>query len=209
MTVGVFGVNCILVWHTPDHAVVIDPGGDAERIMDALAARHLRVGHYLLTHGHIDHISAIDPLTERYPAPVVLHARDAEWAFSERNRIPPYMRVPPRPKALTTAIHEGAILETGGLTWRVLETPGHTPGGVCYLLEEAQLLISGDTLFAGSIGRTDLPGGDMAALQQSLNRLAVLDPAIQIIPGHGPTTDIATERRRNPFLQRGRGDRHE
>ena len=204
MPVGVFGVNCILLWETPDQTVVIDPGADPEQIEQVLRSRHLTVDHYLLTHGHIDHIAALDALVTAHPAPVTLHALDAEWAFSERNRIPPYMTVPPRPPSLETTITDGTVLNVGGLTWRVLATPGHTPGGVCYLLEAAGILISGDTLFAGSIGRTDLPGGDMPTLLHSLERLATLDPALRVIPGHGPATDIGTECRTNPFLNRSR-----
>ncbi len=199
--VGAFGVNCLLLWEQGDDAaVVVDPGAEPGAILDALRRRGLRVGAYWLTHGHIDHISALPELLAAQPAEVVLHAADATWAFTAVNQYPPYLRVPRRPDALRPA-EDGALLKGCGLTARVLHTPGHTPGCVCYLFQTAGLLVTGDTLFQGSVGRTDLPGGDWPTLRRSLTRLLRLDDALKVVPGHGPESTLGEERRDNPFLR--------
>lgn len=198
--VGAFGVNCLVLWDDPACAVVVDPGAEAEAIEAVLTRRGLTVAAYWLTHGHIDHVSALGDMVKKRPAPVHIHAADAAWAFTAGNRYPPYLRTPTRPDSLDP-VDEGRILAAGGLSARVLHTPGHTPGGVCYWFESEKKLLTGDTLFQGSIGRTDLPGGDSAALMRSLARLAALDDAIAIYPGHGPESTLRYERRHNPFLQ--------
>ena len=154
----------------------------------------------ILTHGHIDHISAVTELLEAHPAPVYLHAADAAWAFTAVNRYPPYLRVPLRPDTLRP-LREGPAPDDCGLGGRVLHTPGHTPGGVCLQFEEEALLLTGDTLFQGSVGRTDLPGGDGTVLAESLRKLLALPDALRVLPGHGPDSTLDAERRRNPFLR--------
>lgn len=198
--VGAFGANCLLVWDDPAQAIVIDPGAEAESIRSALARKGLAVAAYWITHGHIDHVSALGDLLKTHPAPVRLHAADAAWAFTAANRYPPYLRGPERPDSLVP-VADGDLLSAGGLTARVLHTPGHTPGGVCYLFEQHATLATGDTLFQGSVGRTDLPGGDWGALARSLSRLLTLDDRLKVLPGHGPDSTLGEERRRNPFLR--------
>jgi len=202
--VGPFEVNCVVLWDDRKRATVVDPGADAEALRNALSARDLRLEQIVLTHGHIDHISALDGLLQTGGTPVYLHEEDAAWAFSDLNRIPPYDRVPARPSGLV-GLEEDRVLSIAGVPARVLHTPGHSPGAVCLYLESEGLLLCGDTLFAGSVGRTDLPGGNGAKLARSLKRLAQLPPETRVIAGHGPATSIAAELRHNPFLRLQRG----
>ena len=203
MTVGAFEVNCALLWSPgAREAWVIDPGEDAGTILAALRQRDLNLARILLTHGHIDHIAALDDLLRAFPeTPVAMHAADAAWAFGPLNRLPPYETVPQIPATLQT-VDEGDLIATGALRAKVLHTPGHSPGCICFSMDDESLLFTGDTLFAGTVGRTDLPGGNGGKLARSLRRLAALPGDWTIIPGHGPETTMATECRVNPFLAR-------
>lgn len=200
LVVGAFEVNCIVLWNDPGHAWIIDPGADAAAILGFLDSRKLKVAQVILTHGHIDHLSALDDLLARHPASVFLHADDAKWAFTSFNRVPPYLHVPARPPRLQFELKADAALNCVNLNARIVHTPGHTPGSCCLLFENENLLISGDTLFAGSVGRTDLPGGDWPELQTSLTKLRLLPDALVVIPGHGSTTTLGAEKRDNPYL---------
>lgn len=202
VTVGYFEVNCVVLWQDPAHAWVVDPGGDAKGLRALLQREKLQVAHYVGTHGHVDHLAALDDLLAAHPAPVWLHDADALWAFSPLNRIPPAYPAPPRrPAMLRSEITDGQLLSAGGLTARLITVPGHTPGGICLYFEEERLLLSGDTLFAGSVGRTDLPGSNAHELQRSLQKLLALPGETQVIAGHGPQTSLAEEQRSNPYLQ--------
>ncbi|MBO7721455.1 MAG: MBL fold metallo-hydrolase [Kiritimatiellae bacterium] len=202
--VGSFGVNCSVI-DNDGAAWIVDPGRDADRIIAAVSGWGLRPGGILLTHAHFDHIGAVPELQRRYAGlPVYLHPADARVLTHPMNQFPPEYPPIERPANLTDA-GEAAL---PGL--HVIETPGHTPGGVCYHLPgfnhpdfpgTAGLLLSGDTLFAGSAGRTDLPGGDMATLLRSLRALAGLPGDTLVIPGHGGFTTIADEVRDNVFLR--------
>lgn len=199
--VGMFGVNCVILWADPAAAWVVDPGADAPLICQALQQHNLQVALYFCTHGHIDHISALDPMLGAHPAPVWMHTEDAKWAFSSRNRLPPaYPDAPAKPASLQTGMHDGGTLSVGGLDAQTLFTPGHAPGAVCLHFPKERLLVSGDTLFAGSVGRTDLPGGDWRRLNRSLARLVALPDNTDVIPGHGPETTIGREKMDNPHL---------
>ncbi len=197
---GAFAENCYLVWAQPPAALLIDPGDDAPAIREALAKRDLAVDRYLLTHGHIDHISALPKLLESHPAPVDLHPRDARWAFTEVNQLPPYYMPLEAPVEIDREYAEGQEWTDAGLAYRILEMPGHTPGGVAMYFEQEKALFGGDNLFRGGIGRTDLPGGDAPTLQKTLQRLATLPDDTTVYPGHGPPTTIAQEKQTNPFL---------
>ncbi len=202
ITVGALEVNCAVVWGKGAGAWVIDPGEDAAAILGELSRRKLSLERIIMTHGHIDHIAALDALLAAFPGtPVAMHADDAAWAFGPLNRFPPYNVVPQRPSSLT-CVTEGDRLESGELQAEVLHTPGHSPGCICLNFAGAGVLFTGDTLFAGSVGRTDLPGGNGAKLARSLKRLAALPGALTVIPGHGPQTTVETECRENPFLAR-------
>ncbi len=201
LTVGTFEVNCGIVRGADKQAWVIDPGEDGALILETLQRQGLRLVRIILTHGHIDHIAALDTLLARYPTTLVmLHNDDAAWAFSQLNRFPPYNVVPQRPATLA-ALQENDLLADGDLQARILHTPGHSPGSLCLWFETDGVLFSGDTLFAGSVGRTDLPGGNGAKLARSLKRLATLPETLEVIAGHGPVTTIAEELRSNPFLR--------
>lgn len=202
LPLGAIEANCVILWNDPAAVWIVDPGGDAERLIAWLAENKLTPACVAITHGHFDHINAIGALAEKWPElPIHLSPGDEVVAFHPQNAWPPYYANTPRPASLVTDLVEGAEISAGGLTARVLSTPGHTPGGVCFYFEAEHLLLTGDTLFAGSCGRTDFPGGDRAALAASLKRLASLPPETDVIAGHGETTTIARERAQNPYLQ--------
>ncbi len=201
ISVGPYKVNCAVVWGAAKQALVIDPGYDATLIQSCLDANSLSVAAYLLTHGHADHINALAELHAARPAPVLIHAEDLKWAFSNTNQIPPYYPIPEKPIGEIQNPETQDEWSFADLTFRVLETPGHTPGCVCYWFEKENVCFTGDTLFKGSCGRTDLPGGDGRVLAQSLQKLASLPPETRIITGHGDETTIAYELKTNFFLK--------
>ena len=194
--VGGFEVNCSILSEN-GKAWIVDPGQEPSRIIDLLAKKGLEPAAILLTHGHFDHIGGIPGLLEKFPAlPVYVHEKDMQMFGHPLNQLPPEYPSFARPRNLASL---DKLEDLDGL--EVLETPGHTPGGVCYHFPEDKLLLSGDTLFAGSVGRTDLPGGDMATLMDSLQKLTALPDDTLVIPGHGMHTRIALEKSGNPFLQ--------
>ena len=201
---GAYQENAYLVFDGAGKAAAVDPGADAPRILAALRDAGAELAAVLLSHGHLDHIAALPALLAAAPAPVHVAAADADWCFTERNRLEPYAPVLSPPANLAEDLSEGAEVRAGGLVFRVLATPGHSPGSVCFLLGSTpgipSVLFAGDTLFAGSIGRTDFEGGDDAAMAASLRRLASLPPETRVLPGHGPATTIARELRVNPYL---------
>ncbi len=201
--VGPLACNCsIVAADGARDAFVIDPGDRTDFILQWLAQRELRLGGILITHAHIDHIGGAAGLRQATGAPVYLNPRDQflneglEWQAQ-------WLGVPtPESAPVDEALRENQALTLGGLRFEILETPGHTPGSVCLYLASAARLFAGDTLFAGSIGRTDLPGGDGAAILRSIrDKLLPLPDATIVIPGHGPETTIGRERGRNPFLR--------
>lgn len=197
--VGPLAVNCVILWQHPEEAWLVDPGGDPETLFDFMAKRGLKPACVVFTHGHCDHIAALDAIIEAYPVPVYMAANDSRWAFSPVNQIPGVYPAPPsHPAGIRTF---GDKLALGGLEADVIHSPGHTPGSVCLYFPDGSLLVSGDTLFAGSVGRTDLPGGDASAIMESLSRLTSLPDETIVIPGHGPTTTIRQEKHNNPYLE--------
>lgn len=200
LPVGPYEANCSVLWEDPSQAWVVDPGADGGEILGFLEKKGLQAGAVVLTHGHFDHVSAVNEVLAKYPVPVHLHAEDAAWAFSPMNAMPPY-RPTRRPATLATDRRDGDILACGGLSARLIHTPGHTPGGWCLHFEAQKLLVAGDTLFAGSVGRTDLPGGSWDQLEASLHRLTALPDDTRVICGHGPMTTLGVEKRSNPYFQ--------
>ena len=202
IVVGPYEVNCYIASaHGGAEAVVIDPGAEAEVILQQLHVARLKPAAYLLTHGHADHIGALEKMLAASPAPVCMHADDQRWAFTKRNSIPPfYLPSSTAPSELRT-VSEGEVLSFAGLTFRVITTPGHTPGGVCYFEATEPVLFSGDTLFQGTVGRTDLPGGDGRVLAQSLKKLTDLPSDTRVLPGHGPESTIDEERHSNIYFR--------
>jgi glyoxylase-like metal-dependent hydrolase (beta-lactamase superfamily II) len=202
IVVGEFQVNCYLLWSDSNDVIVVDPGGDADVILDSIAKRKLSVAAYLLTHGHMDHISALADVHDAYPAPVRIHGADLKWAFDTQNQMPPFYGVPRKPSVMAATFEDGQELTDAGLTYRVILTPGHTPGSVCFHFKAGGLLVTGDTLFAGGVGRTDLPGGNSRMLAASLKKLAAFPDETIIYPGHGPSSSIAAEKETNYYMQR-------
>ena len=199
---GFIEENCYFVSNPATReTVVIDPGDDAPQLLARLRETGARVVAYLLTHGHVDHLTALAPLAAVFPAPIYVHPRDAAWCFSARNELPGFYSAPEKPKGSVLPAEEGAVFELAGARWSVLETPGHTPGGICWKLEDDRALFSGDTLFRGSVGRTDLPGGDSRTLSRSLRKLAALPGDWTVYPGHGGPTTLAYEKQHNYFMQ--------
>lgn len=197
---GAFQANCYLLINDRKEALVIDPGAEPERICRILRDRDLTVAGYPLTHGHMDHVAALAEVRAQFPAPVGLHAEDARWAFSSQNAMPPYYSAPAIPPPIDVSYSESEPAVFGSFSINILETPGHSPGGVCFLFPEDNLLISGDTLFAGSIGRTDLPGSSPRDMMQSLKKLLQIEQNYTVYPGHGPATTLDEEKASNPFL---------
>lgn len=200
--VGPAESNCYIVWTDAREAMVIDPGGDPDRILSVIDRHKLRVAAYPLTHGHVDHVSALAAVFDRHPAPIGMHPEDAAWAFSSRNQMPPWYGQPVLPADIERAYDDGQAWTDAGLTYRIMFTPGHSPGGVCFHFAEQNVLFSGDSLFRQSIGRMDLPGGNPRILAASLRRIMALPDDTRVFPGHGPETTIGEERTGNPFILR-------
>jgi len=201
LTVGMYEANCVVLWDDPNEAWVIDPGADSGRILAYLEREKLKVGAIVLTHAHFDHIGALHEVLAKNPsAPVYLHGADEVMAFSPLNQMPPYSATP-RPDTLDTSKRDGDTITCGGLTAKIIHTPGHTPGSWCLYFEADKLLVTGDTLFNGSIGRTDFPGGSMKAIEASLLILKKLPDDTRLICGHGPESTLGSEKKYNPFLR--------
>lgn len=202
--VGRLACNCtILGCEESGEAFVIDPGDEPARISQVLAELSLRPKYLIHTHAHFDHVGATRALKEQHGGEILLHEGD-RWLYEglELQGLLFGARVAP-PLPIDARLEEGDLLSAGGLSLRVLHTPGHTPGSCCFRLEAGDgALFSGDTLFAGSVGRTDLPGGDARTLRQSISaKLLRLEDETPVIPGHGPATTVGRERRHNPFLR--------
>ena len=202
LPVGPIGTNCHLaIDEETRRTVLVDPGDEATALVAHLRNGQLVLSAILVTHGHPDHIAALAGLSEVFPeVPIWFPAADLSWAFEPINAIPGLLPVPRRPATAPTPASDGLRLEIAGAEWRCIATPGHTPGGVCWHLPAANALFTGDTLFAGGVGRTDLPGGDWHTLLDSLHRLAAFPGNPDIFPGHGPASTLDAERRDNPYL---------
>lgn len=201
LEVGSLGTNCYIAYceHTKK-AVVIDPGGDAARILALVNREGLTVEAIINTHGHADHVLANVKVQEGTGAPIWIHGADADMLGSGSRNLSAYMGASTSSGAADRLLADGEVLTIGDFSLKVLHTPGHTPGGISLLGDKAVFV--GDTLFAESIGRTDFPGGSYSQLIQSIKtKLMVLDDDIKAFPGHGPATTIGWERRQNPFIQ--------
>lgn len=202
LVVSLFQSNCFIVHREGGtDAIVIDPGDNAPDIQAALDRLGLNVKAYLLTHGHVDHVYALADMVAARPAPVAMHPADAKWAFTDRAALPPYYGAPKAPPRIDRDLADGQTWQDIGLDYRVIASPGHSPGGVAFYFEAEKVLFSGDTLFRGSVGRSDLPGANPATLAASLGKLLTLPDDVTVYCGHGPSTTIGRERRNNPFLR--------
>ena len=190
LTLGAYQVNCYIIHDEKSTSCcVIDPGYEADTILDKLSELGLTLEAILLTHGHFDHVGAVRDLAADTGCQV--------WLCADDLSLPTNLTAGKLYYTQTYA--EGSQLNLAGLDISVLQTPGHTPGSVCLLVEDT--LFSGDTLFAGSCGRTDLPGGSWADMQASLKRLSQIEANLWVLPGHGESTMLASEKKYNPYLR--------
>lgn len=198
---GKYGVNCYIVAdETTKDAAVIDPGGDADTILASLREHGLKAVAIINTHGHFDHIGADAELRDATGAPLMVHADDAELLLDSSINFSLMVGDPIDDLKADRLLQDGDEIAVGNLTLKVIHTPGHTRGCICLLTDGH--LFSGDTLFAGSIGRTDLYGGDREAIERSLTeRLLPLPDELKVHPGHGPETVLGDEKVANPYFR--------
>lgn len=194
LPVGAYQANCCLVYDESGRAVVIDPGDEAARLLAKIRENGLQVEAILLTHAHFDHIGAVQALQHETGAPLYVHEAEQKALTN-----PVYSMVTePLSFVADHVLRDNDTVTVESMTLTVLHTPGHTEGSVCYLCENT--LFAGDTLFAGSVGRTDFAGGSFTALRESLVRLSALPDQVVVVPGHGAETTIGAEKRSNPFM---------
>jgi len=199
--VGNLGTNCYIVYsETLKRATVIDPGGSLERIIAKIHDEQLVVDSIINTHGHADHVLANLALKKATGAPILIHEDDADMLESAQLNLSAWIGGGVSCGPADKVLKEGDKITVGDFELTVIHTPGHTPGGISLLA--GNVLFSGDTLFAESIGRTDFPGGSHHSLIRNIQeKLMVLDDAVKVLPGHGPETTIGWERKHNPFIQ--------
>ena len=202
IVVGPLGVNCFILGDKQSkEGVVVDPGADCEMILESVARFGIKVKYVINTHGHFDHVGCNRQLKEQTGAELLIHQGDqALLSMASRSAQKYGLTVEDSPVP-SRHLTDGMKLEFGRRCIEVLHTPGHTQGGCCLYLANEKLLITGDTLFAESVGRTDLPGGDHQQLIASIkSKLMPLPDETIVWPGHGPSSTIGTERRRNPYI---------
>ncbi len=203
VVVGVLAVNCYIVWDKESReAAVIDPGGDPADIIAAVEADKLQVKYVVNTHGHFDHVGADGDIKEAFGAELLIHGADAPmlenaaaysmtFGASAKNQPPPDL-----------TIEDGSVISFGNTKINVIGSPGHSPGGVLLSINDGKAVITGDSLFAGSIGRTDLPGGSYEVLMSSLrDKILPMNDEVRLFPGHGPDTTVREEKDSNPYFQ--------
>ena len=187
MPVGSYQTNCYLVWQAGrEDCVLIDPGDTPKKILETVERQGKKIAAILLTHGHFDHVGAVRKIAEKVSCPVYLHPAEKKLPF--------FMTAGP----LYSTDGYGEQLCVAGLDFQILHTPGHTPGSVCLICED--VLFSGDTLFAGSCGRTDFPGSDPKEMVASLKKLYELPGDYRVYPGHAEDTTLSYERENNPYM---------
>lgn len=200
MSLGPLGANCYILYHGKE-ALIIDPGGEPELIIEKLEKQTLQPQAILLTHAHFDHIGAVEAIRNHYNIDVYLHELEKDWLReSKLNRSRLFTGhdiIASDPDYLLKV----GPLQIGSFELNVIHTPGHSPGSVSFVLDEEEKVISGDVLFYQGIGRTDLPGGNRDELDSSIkNELYALKDTFTVYPGHGPKTTIGSEKRFNPFV---------
>ena len=196
LPLGAYQTNTYIL-ENEGRCVIIDPGYAPDTILRFLAQRDLTADAIMLTHGHFDHVGAVEKILEATGCRLWLSKKD--WLQDADPATSAFYPIANRELSNMRFYAEGNEISAAGKTFTVLETPGHTPGSVCLLTEN--VLFTGDTLFAGSCGRTDLPGGSWTTIQNSLRRLSALDDALRVYPGHGDSTTLAAEKQYNPYMR--------
>jgi len=205
IVVGSFMVNAYLYWDDDAaQGVIVDPGDEGETIITAVEKAGFAPRAILLTHGHVDHIGAVKEVKARFDIPLYVGRGEEHLLSDPQANGSAFLAQPITAPPPDELLDDEQELRAGKLRFRVLATPGHSPGGVCYLDEREGILFCGDTLFQGSIGRTDLPGGSTELLLDSIReKILRLPNGIVCLPGHGPQTTVGAERNGNPFLTGG------
>jgi len=206
LPLGSLQTNCYLVTETASaKTLCIDPGGKPDTVSDYAAGHRMSVECIVLTHGHGDHIGAVAPLKKLWQVPVRIHPADAAMLGCALQNLSAYVGEHVTAPNADAFLHDGELFSFGSTTVRVLHTPGHTPGGVCLFIADADagpILFSGDTLFDHEVGRCDLPGGSLAVLENSVrDKLYCLPDETVVYPGHGPATTIGVEKHENPYVR--------
>ena len=199
LCLGELGTNCHLLGCGGNAVLAVDIGNGAQTVLSWLSDEHAELAAILLTHGHYDHVAGVEAVRRATGAPVYIHTADAPMLGSGRANLAWQITdAPYTPVASFETVEDGQELHIGERTVRVMHTPGHTPGGCCYLTED--ILFSGDTLFRGSIGRTDL-GGNAQDMQASLQRIAAIEGEWRVYPGHFGSSTLSWEKQHNPYLR--------
>lgn len=201
--VGLLQCNCSIIGDEATHeGMVIDPGDEIERVLDILSEHHLQLKQIVVTHAHLDHVGGAMRLKRLTGAPILLNQNDAAL-LRLLDAQAAWMGMPqPEQVKIDQDLEDGSEVKVGEISARVLYTPGHTEGSVCLYFQAHEKLLAGDTLFAGSVGRTDLPGGSHEKLLASLQEYILpLPDDVEVTPGHGPITYIGVERETNPYLR--------
>jgi glyoxylase-like metal-dependent hydrolase (beta-lactamase superfamily II) len=190
---GMYEENCyVVVDEENNEATILDPGGNGPMIEKVVEGLGAKVKFILLTHGHFDHVGAVEYLADKYKVPFYINEKDEEWISKDGSVFGPLRKA-------DGYLNDGDILSLGNKSIKVITTPGHTPGGVCLLIEDK--LFTGDTLFQGSVGRSDFPGGNFEDLITGIkSKLLPLGDDVEVYPGHGGSSTIGFEKNRNPFL---------
>jgi glyoxylase-like metal-dependent hydrolase (beta-lactamase superfamily II) len=200
---GPFEENCYLVWSSGSSlGFLIDPGSGPEKLLAECRSAGFQPSLILATHAHVDHVGAVAALKEATGAAFAMHPGDEGHLEMLEDAYAYYGMGSTKRPSVERRLEEGDEVEAGGLKLKVLHTPGHSPGSVCFYHATSETLFSGDTLFHRSVGRYDFPGGSREALQASIqSKLYALPDSVKVYPGHGPTTNLGDEKRLNPFVQ--------
>lgn len=198
-TVGPMEANCYILYNPDKRAgLIIDPGAEGSHLIKFIKQEKISINYIVNTHGHPDHIGANRKIKEHTNAPILIHQYDAPMLAKSGSVLSLIFPLESSSPLADTFIKDGDLIECAGMKLKVLHTPGHTPGGISLLIDDS--IFTGDTLFSGSIGRSDLPGGSPQVLLNSIKKILSLDENLIIYPGHGPSTTVRQELHSNPFI---------